>query len=305
MIWLQWDCLALNGEPVRHERGMELPKSTLVLLVTCSRDETRRDLACAVLRNIAPLLRSAGLEECFMVFDNASTYRDHLELLPPRARYVLSPDNIGYWSAIEWVLAHHESVFHRPFEFLYIIESDLLHSDLRRLGACESFLRREPRAAGVRTQEFSVRWRWRFDKQFHRLPFHVTRSEVSLHNAVTGDPIWFELVDAPERIFLSNFHPKLPALNRLSALRATFVRLAAVESFTENDFCSEMMAIHPLTGVLDGGIFHSMIDRTTVAAVSGSYSSEDCIRRIGYLPTRSARLVPAPAMLAAQIVEVV
>lgn len=285
--------------------GMELPRSTLVLLVTCSRDETRRDLACAVVRNVVPLLRSAGLEGCFAVFDNASTHRDHLDLLPAGTRYVSCPENIGYWSAINWILSNYEAIFSRSFEFIYIVESDLFHADLRRLGSCEQFLRREGRASGVRTQEFSVRWRWRFDKQLHRLPFHITRSEVSLRNAITDERVWFELADASERIFLTNFHAKLPALNRLSALRTTFARLVSRESFTERDFFAEMMAIHPFTGLLDGGIFHSMVARDTANAVSGSYSSVNRLRHIGYLPTRVARIVPAPVGLAVEIVATV
>lgn len=282
--------------------GMELPRSTLVILVTCSRDETRRDLACAVVRNVVPLLRAAGLDGCFAVFDNASTYRDHLDLLPAGTRHVLCRENIGYWSAINWILSNHEAIFSRSFEFIYIVESDLFHTDLRRLGTCEQFLRREHRASGVRTQEFSVRWRWRFDKQLHRLPFHITRSEVSLRNAITDERVWFELADSSERIFLTNFHAKLPALNRLSALRTAFARLAARDSFTERDFFAEMMVVHPFTGLLDGGIFHSMVARDTADTVSGSYSTENQLRRIGYLPTRTARIVPAPAGLAAGIV---
>lgn len=274
---------------------MRLPRSTLVLLVTCSRDESRRDLACAVLRNLLPLLPPAGLESSFVLFDNGSTHREHLDLLPASARCVLSPENIGYWSAIDWVARNAVALFGRDFEFVYIVESDLVHGDLRPLGACEEFLRREPRASGVRTQEFSVRWRWRFDKQLHWLPFHVTRSEVSLRNAVTGEPVWFERADAEAGIYLTNFHPKLPALNRLGALRACLARLAARDAFTEADFFATMMEQHELTGLLDGGLFHALIDRNDRGAVSGSYSSSGDIARIGYLPTRTARIVQAPA----------
>lgn len=150
-------------------------------------------------------------------------------------------------------------------------------------------------ALRLRTQEFSVRWRWRFDKRLHWLPFHVTRSEVSLRNAVTGEPVWFERADAEAVIYLTNFHPKLPALNRLGALRACLARLASRDAFTEADFFAAMMEQHELTGLLDGGLFHALIDRNDRGAVSGSYSSSGDIARIGYLPTRTARIVQAPA----------
>lgn len=271
------------------------PTSTLVLLVTCSRDASRRDLACAVARNLAELVPAAGLQSSFIAFDNASTMPDHIGLLPHGARRVMCPENIGYWSAIQWVLDHQRDLFGREFDFLYIVESDLLHRDLRPLGACEDFLRAEMRASGVRTQEFSVRWRWRFDKAWHFLPFHVTRSEVSLRNVVTGERAWFRLADARARIHLTNLHTKLPALNRVGALRQAFAKLRERGAFTENDFCAEMMALHPCAGQLDGGLYHSLSARDSQAVVSGSYTAAPDMERLGYQPTRTARILPCPS----------
>lgn len=270
------------------------PSSTLLLLVTCSRDESRRDAAIAVARNLAQLAPRAGLSESFVAFDNASTFPDHLDFLPPGTVVCRSAENLGYWSAIKWVLDNRRQLGGKPHDYLYIVESELYHRDLAPLGECERFLAAEPRASGVRTQEFSVRARWRYDKRLRFLPFHVERSHVSLANAVTGEKAWFKAAVGFEGLYLSNLHPKLPALNRISALEAVFENLARRDVFTEQDFFAEMMRLHPLIGVLDGGLFHALFrdwsDRAR--AVSGSHTPAAELTRLGYLPTRTARIVP-------------
>src|SRR5690606_36032204 len=101
-------------------------------------------------------------------------------------RIIESPDNIGYWSAIKWVLDNAGQMTGRSYRYIYIIESDLCHTDLKPLGACERFLDNHPQTACVRTQEFSVRRRWRYDKEKTFLPFQKRRSLISLRNLVTG-----------------------------------------------------------------------------------------------------------------------
>jgi hypothetical protein len=151
-------------------------------------------------------------------------------------------------------------------------------------------------ASGVRTQEFSVRWRFRFDKRLRRLPFHVERSAIAMTNQVSGEAAWFRPAIGQDRLYLSNLHPKLPALNRLSALDVVFERLALLQQFTEADFFREMMSTHPLIGVLDGGLFHSLIsysDRKRV--VMGSYTNPADLARLGYAPTRTTSIRPLAA----------
>ena len=138
-----------------------------------------------------------------------------------------------------------------------------------------------------------MRWRWRFEKRLRYLPFHVERSQVALENAVTGERATFQPVAGIPDLYLSNLHPKLPALNRVDLLKAVFERLAAMDGFTEADFFAEAMKIKPMIGVLDGGIFHSLAswsDRATV--VSGSYGSAKQLAEAGYHNTRQAQIVP-------------
>ena len=276
---------------------MDNPKDTLVLLVTCSRDETRRDLAIEVVKNLASLIPQAGLGDSFVIFDNASTYQDHFAYAPSGAVLVKSSENVGYWSAIKWVLGHRKELMGRDFKYIYLVESDLVHSDLRPLGCCERFLETTPTASSVRTQEFSVRWRCFFDKRLKFLPFHVTRSEVHLKNAITYEKAWFKPSEEHPGIFLSNMHAKLPALNRLDAMDRVFGGLSEKGNILERDFFDEMMKLYPHIGVYDGGLFHSLISRNDKKALCGSYSSEKTLAQTGYHQTRKASFQPIPADL--------
>ncbi len=279
---------------------MSGPSSSMLLLVTCSRDEARRDLAVTVMQNRAVLVPRAGLAGRCVVYDNASSFDDHLAFAPLGSTVVRSQTNDGYWSAIKWVLDNRRQLISGDLRYLYIVESDLTHSSLEPLGDCERFLSQEPRAACVRTQEFSVRWRLRFEKRLRLLPFHVERSAISLANAVTGERAWFRRAEGFEGIYLSNLHAKLPALNRLDALERVFARLADADEFTEGDFFREMMRLYPLIGVFDGGLYHSLVswsDKKDI--VTGSWAHPDELRRLGYQATRTARILPvlgAPAV---------
>jgi len=270
------------------------PVSTLVLLVTCSRDESRRDLAVTVTKNLAKLIPQAGLDKSFVIFDNASTLQDHLAYVPTGAIVCWADRNIGYWSAIKWVLEKRSTLFDRRFKYLYIVESDHYHRDLALLAECEAFLDAEPRASGVRTQEFSVRWRWRYNKRLRGLPFYNSRSAVQMHNAVTGEPAWFRKVPQRTHIYLSNLHTRLPELNRLAALDRTFEQLSAMTKFTETDYFRLMMEDHPLVGVYDGGLYYPLSTPLTPQIISGSFSKVEKLRSIGYETTRTDRIDTTP-----------
>lgn len=267
------------------------PEHTMFLLVTCSRDTSRRDLAIQVTRNVVQLLANLNIADRLIIFDNASTYPDHLNLLPPGIRVCQSSQNIGYWSAIKWVLDHINELASFNSAFIYIIESDLIHWDFSALGECERFLNAESRVSSVRTQEFSVKHRWRYNKRLQFLPFHVERSQVSLKNVITGESATFERAQGFSRLFISNLHPKLPALHRVPLLSSVFERLACKASFTEADFFAEAINEKPLVGVLDGGLYHSLTswsDRASV--ISGSYGSVKQLADAGYHSTRACRI---------------
>lgn len=275
---------------------------TLVLLVTCSMDETRRDLANQVVKNLTDKLPQAGLNSHFILFDNASKFKDHLSQVPAGTHIIQSPENIGYWSAIKWVLENAQNVTGRPYKYIYMVESDLYHKDFKALEVCKEFLDRNNEASCVRTQEFSVRYKWRFDKALKYLPFHVARSEITLKNLATGEKAWFKPSDF-KNIYISNLHAKLPALNRIEALAKVFQKLSAYENFSEGDFFAEMVKLYPYIGVYDGGLFYSIYSRAQKnPGVSGSYSSEKALAEIGYQQTRYSRIVEAPQNIEVSVV---
>ncbi|WP_227818025.1 hypothetical protein [Nitrogeniibacter aestuarii] len=269
----------------------QTPDRTLFLLVTCSRDASRRDLALQVCDNLVDRLGALDLLDRLVVFDNASTFPEHLDGLPDAVHVCRSDTNLGYWTAIQWVLDHLDQFAFEGMDFIYMIESDLYHSDFSALHSCEQLLDQHPELSSVRTQEFSVGQRWRYDKRLKFLPFHKERSHIALKNAITGEKAWFKRVKDQNGLFISNLHPKLPALHRIGDLRTVFEQLRTYDAFAESDFFAEMMKRHELIGVLDGGIFWSLIswsDRDRV--VSGSYGNAKQLETTGYQATRHSKI---------------
>lgn len=267
------------------------PIDTLVLLVTCSMDTTRQDLAVSVVQNLAEKLPLAGLNNHFIMFDNASKFDGHIQYVPAGSLIIRSPENLGYWTAIKYVLENARHLMGREYKYIYIIESDLYHTDLCALSSCESFLEKYQNTACVRTQEFSVSQRWRFDKALKFLPFHVTRSEIRLQNLVTNIKAWFKKTDIPH-LYRSNLHAKLPALNRFSAMVTVFDRLSKYDEFSEGDFFKEMFNLYPEIGIYDGGIFYSLFSFEDKKVMSGSYSTQEQLVKTGYQQTRYSKIIP-------------
>jgi hypothetical protein len=253
-------------------------------------DSSRQGIANRVAENLVTQNQSLRFFHNLIVFDNASKHETDPSLLKNVAVNVRARKNVGYWSAINWVLEHHEELLKRSFSYIYIIESDLLHYDMDRLADAEIFLNNTDEAGSVRTQEFSVRYRFFYDKKWAWLPFAKRQSWVAQYNAVTGEPVWFRRQDPAKRIFLSNFHTKLPALNRLATVQDIFADLADVEQFNEMDFIRAYHARYPLIALLDGGIFRTCANDPTEQIVTGSWSDSNYLKSIGYQPTREAHI---------------
>jgi len=65
-----------------------------------------------------------------------------------------SEENLGYWSAIKWVLEHLSELASFSCDFLYTIQSDLIHADLAPPAMCERFLDSKPKASSVEPNNF-------------------------------------------------------------------------------------------------------------------------------------------------------
>lgn len=264
--------------------------STLYLLVTCSMDEGREYLACQVCKNLEAENSGHNFTEDLIVFDNASLYERHFESIPKDAKLIKSDRNVGYWSAINWVLRHYKKIMGRDYDYIYIIESDLIHRDMKRLDYCEDFLINNPNVGGIRTQNFSVKFKVFYNKKYHWIPFVNKSSLVSQKNPITGDSVWFDLVNKDAKIYLTNFHAKLPSLNRVHAMKKVFKKLEAKKNITEFDFMKLYFKEYPLMGILDGGLY-KMLSSIETSYVSGSYSTYDQLKKIGYSNTRIDEIV--------------
>ncbi|MGE4338874.1 MAG: hypothetical protein AB7E55_23305 [Pigmentiphaga sp.] len=266
-----------------------MTRQTLYLLVTCSMDPSRAELAEKVVDNLIHQNGKYHFFPDFLVFDNASTFSGHLDKLPEDVKVVRADQNIGYWSAINWVLGHAHNLMSKEYKYIYIIESDLIHYDMHRLDDCEGFLDANADVGGVRTQKFSVRWRAFYDKGNRFLPFARRDAWVSQINYITGKRVRFRLADRRARIFRCDFLPKLPALNRFQAMQQVFLQLARRGNIVETDFMEAYAEMYPSYAVLDGGVFQ-MLSSARTTHVSGSYSSKETLAEIDYRPTRVDRI---------------
>jgi hypothetical protein len=266
-------------------------ENTFALLVTCSMDESRAVLAERVVANLVEQSRRLDFLPSLIAFDNGSRFDRHCELFPDEVLLCRAGRNVGYWTAIHWALANHERLLGRSFEFLYIIESDLFHYDIERLADCESFLLEHPDVGAVRTQEFSVRWRWLYDKRLAALPFVRRHSMVVQYDATTGQRVRFVPADKQRRIFTANFHTKLPALNRMAAVRTIFSDLASQEQVTELDFMQRYHRLFPTIAILDGGIYWTAGNDLSGRIITGSWTDSTQQAAVGYENTRITRIL--------------
>ena len=262
----------------------------LYLMVTCSMDPSRATMARQVVNNLVEQNKETEFFSSLIVFDNASRYDEHLSLLPDGVAVFQSERNVGYWNAIQWTLDNYERHLGRNFEFIYIIESDLVHRNMHRLSDCARFLRANEDVGSVRTQEFSVRGRWFYDKRMRFLPFVRRHSCVVLHNAITVDATQFEKADRDAGIYRSNFHTKLPALNRMGPMKEVFARLREKNGITEMNFIEFYHDLYKVTGVLDGGIYRTMGNVISEDVVTGSWTDNTKLEELGYQATRSEQI---------------
>lgn len=223
------------------------------------------------------------------MFDNASHTLAPLKPLEGIARFVLSTENVGYWSALNWSLENAGQACGREFAYVHPIESDLVLYKLERLALAQAFLDSHLDIETVRTQEFSVRNRQRYFKNGGSL-FPVRRSRVADYNGVTEEKVTFEPANGFPDVFLSNWHAKVPALHRFAALKSVFSELAAQEKLSELNFMRLMHGRASETAILDEGIYYTVSYNPKQGFVSGSYSTEAERSGLGYRASRFDRI---------------
>ena len=139
--------------------------NTLFLMVTCTLDRYRNQVTLKVLRKLNSLLIDINQINNLVVFDNSSKYQDHFQFINKASNCVKSTRNLGLWSAINWILFNYKKLNQKKFKYIYIIESDTFHWDLSVIKDCEKFLLNNKSISSIRTKEFSVKNKWRYDKK--------------------------------------------------------------------------------------------------------------------------------------------
>lgn len=257
------------------------------LFVTCCRDESRFELLQTVVANIKE--QAGDVAGRITAFDNASTVAGTVDMLRSTFNDVIvSEQNVGYWSAINWWL--NQPSLKR--KYTYIIESDMVHYNFAALSEAATFLNENDDVGSVRTHDYVVAERHLYDKD-KPLP-NSRRSLWQSHtNKITGKPIEFVQSQSNSRIWMTTFLTQLPALNRRNAMNEVFKTLREKGEFTELDFQRLYWDLYQSTGIIDGGAFHCNLNPYGSKGVTGSWTDAETLKRIGYLPTRVARIVDA------------
>lgn len=232
------------------------------------------------------LIDDKSFKRDMIVFDNASTFPGSVELLKNNFSNVIQcKQNVGFWSGIQWVIKNHESVLGRSYKYLYVIESDCIHTldAFEKLQHCEKFLDENEDVGFIRTEEFSIKNRHLYNKRQQYLN-SVRYAWVTQDNFLTGKDVEFEGDTSGHGIHKCNFLAKVPVLSRMNVMEQIFEKLSSMGQFTEMDYQRFYWEKYPKSAILDGGIWDSKLGNTDPSTmVTGSWSVDESV---GYRQTR-------------------
>ena len=256
------------------------------LLVTCCLEPSRAEVLQLVVDNMKQAM--PDVIDHITVFDNASTQPKIGELLTSTFKHVYVADkNVGYWSAVDWWLAH---IAPSTPKYTYIIESDMIHYDFDKFWLAANFLDNHPDIGAVRLHEYSVENKHLYNKDI-LVPGSRTDIWQSHTNKVTQKPITVSS-ESVAGIHTTNFLTQLPALNRYNTMCRVFHRLGSMPNFIEPDFQRFYHDEFPLNAILDGGVFHCNPGSVNARVVTGSWTSPKSLHQMGYMGTRQGLIVP-------------
>lgn len=269
---------------------LENSASILVLLVTCARTEQRQIIEKSVIEQLVKIAKKELPNLSFMLFDNNSKYSNHLDKFQEIGPVFSMKNNRGLWSAIHWVLRNESRIYTNPHKYLHIIESDLFIKTLEPLIEISNTLDKFVNLHMARTQEFSVRYSWRFNKKYSFLPypFHVRRSQVDLKNTSNLLDFRYKLIAnlSNYKLYSTNLNAKLPGLHKIESLRMVIYELAKLGSFSEKNFFKVYSKLSNTIAMLDKGIWYSLTDSKKYSKDTGSYGDPLYLSEIGYQETR-------------------
>jgi len=230
-------------------------------IVTCSVEPTRDAAFDKVADNILSLPEWESMKDSTIVFDNGSNQPLTMSRLEQFQHVVRSKENVGYWSAVNWISKNYTK-FMDEKKYIYIIESDCIHWSMDKISLCAQFLDKNPDIGMVRTQEFLVGESHRFDKS-RNLPDSTKWTKYRMTNSFTGESVRFW--DPDGEIYKTNFIPVLCGLNRTEAISKVFDNLVKTKNITEVDFQREMISLYKDNAQLDGGIFNTSAGEGAIA----------------------------------------
>ena len=262
----------------------------LVLVVTCSRSINRQLIESEALIQLAKIATLNQTRFDFVFFDNNSIFKEHLKIVQNIGVMCYASENRGLWSAIYWIIKNELNIFQHNHKYIHLVESDMFVKDLAPLVQLSQVLDQFSNLHMARTQEFSIKNAWYFNKKYNFLPslFHNTRSEVDLKN--TSDGLYFnaELIHKASNvdIYSSNLNAKLPGLHKMESLKLVFNSLVRNGSFSEKDFFNLYGRLSSRVGIIDKGIWYSLTDVKNNPEETASWGDTSYLKQIGYHETR-------------------
>lgn len=269
---------------------------TAHLLVTCCIEPTRYDVlkqVTAALKNEQET-KNIDITHNLWVIDNASSEEGSREFIKENySRVFQAKENYGFWSAINWFLRYLRENHEGEYDFIHIIESDHIFFALEKLITCEDALEKYPQIGSIRCQEFVASLSHLYDKDRQSAE---SRSYAWVRQIDwDGTRIKFDLIDHEMQLYQSKLVPLLHSVNRLDGMYHAFEKLEKHERLAEQDFQRYYREKYPLSGFLDGGLFHTKLSWQT-DALSASWSPEQRRNSVGYRDTRHDKIVPLTEM---------
>ena len=232
--------------------------------------------------------------EVILEFINNSNFKDHLKIVENIGITYYASENRGLWSALYWLLKNELNIFQHKHKYIHLVESDMFINDLVPLTKLSQAMDQFPYLHMVRTQEFSIKNSWRFDKKYSFLPslLHNKRSEVDLRNTTDNSYFRKDLIYKADSIevYSSNLNAKLPGLHKTESLKLVIDKLAQRSSFSEKDFFKIYAELSTRIGIIDKGIWYSLTDSKNNSEETASWGNKVYLKQLGYQDTRHSMI---------------
>ena len=279
---------------INSKFNTNISEKILIFIVTCSKSEARQSIERQALLQLAKIATPNQIGFDFIFFDNNSNFKDHLKIVENIGITYYASENRGLWSALYWLLKNELNIFQHKHKYIHLVESDMIINDLVPLTKLSQAMDQFPYLHMVRTQEFSIKNSWRFDKKYSFLPslLHNRRSEVDLRNTTDNSYFRKDLIYKADSIevYSSNLNAKLPGLHKTESLKLVIDKLAQRSSFSEKDFFKIYAELSTRMGIIDKGIWYSLTDSKNNSEETASWGNKVYLKQLGYQDTRHSMI---------------